>query len=103
MGGTYREVVPPERFVSAESWGPEWPETINTTVLTESDGRTTITLTIAYPSKEARDAALRTGMKDGMDAGFARTDRLHSMMQSFIDTQGGINRDLKPTEDLLPL
>ena len=74
MRGSYREVVPPERLVSTESWGPEWPETVNTLVLTESGGRTTITMTIAYPSKEARDAALQTGMKEGMDQGFARLD-----------------------------
>jgi len=76
MGGSYREVVPPERLVSTESWGPEWPETVNTMVLTESGGQTTITLTVRYPSKEARDAALKTGMKEGMDQGFARLDTL---------------------------
>ena len=76
MGGSYREVVPPERFVSTESWGPEWPETVNTTALTESGGRTTITMTIVYPTKEARDAALKTGMKEGMDQGFVRLDEL---------------------------
>jgi len=74
MRGSYREVVPPERLVSTESWGPEWPETVNTLVLSESGGQTTITMTIAYPSKEARDAALQTGMKEGMDQGFARLD-----------------------------
>jgi len=37
-------------------------------------GRTTITLTVQYPSKEARDAALQTGMKEGMEQGFARLD-----------------------------
>jgi uncharacterized protein YndB with AHSA1/START domain len=76
MSGSYREVVPPERVVSTESWGPDWPETLNTVVLTESGGQTTITLTIAYPSKAARDAALKTGMKDGTDQSFARLDRL---------------------------
>jgi uncharacterized protein YndB with AHSA1/START domain len=76
MTGRYREVVPPERVVHTESWGPEWPETVNTMVLTESGGKTTIEITILYPSKEARDAALRTGMKDGMDMGFARLDEL---------------------------
>ena len=76
MRGSYREVVPPNRLVSTESWGPEWPETINTLVLTESGGQTTITLTVTYPNKDARDAALKTGMKDGMDSGFARLDEL---------------------------
>jgi uncharacterized protein YndB with AHSA1/START domain len=26
MRGQYREVKPPERVVSSESWGPDWPE-----------------------------------------------------------------------------
>jgi uncharacterized protein YndB with AHSA1/START domain len=76
LQGSYREVAPPERLVATESWGPQWPETVNTTVLTESDGQTTITITVRYPSKEARDAALQTGMKEGMDQGFARLDAL---------------------------
>ena len=76
MGGSYREVVPPERLVSTEKWGPEWPETVNSLVLAESGGQTTITLTITYPTKEARDAALKTGMKEGSDQSFARLDEL---------------------------
>jgi uncharacterized protein YndB with AHSA1/START domain len=75
MSGIVREVVPPERLVTTERWGPEWPETVNTLVLTESAGKTTLTLTISYPSKSARDAAIETGMKGGMDESFARLDR----------------------------
>jgi uncharacterized protein YndB with AHSA1/START domain len=74
MTGTYTEVKAPERVVHTERWGPEWPETVNTLVLTESSGKTTIALTIHYPSKEARDAALKTGMKEGMEVSFARLD-----------------------------
>lgn len=72
MHGDYRDITPPERLVSTESWGGDWPETLNTLVLTEDDGRTTMTLTILYPSKEARDAALETGMKEGMSQSFDR-------------------------------
>ncbi|HEU4450638.1 MAG TPA: SRPBCC family protein [Gaiellaceae bacterium] len=72
MHGVYREIVPPERLVNTESWGGDWPETVNTLVLTEEDGKTTITLTVLYPSEEARDAALGTGMKDGADMSFDR-------------------------------
>jgi uncharacterized protein YndB with AHSA1/START domain len=74
MSGVYREVVPPERVVMTEKWGPEWPETINTVAFIESAGQTTITITLQYPSKDARDAALATGMKDGMEQSFARLD-----------------------------
>ncbi len=81
MSGTVREVSAPERLVTTESWGPEWPETLNTLVLSETGGRTTITLTILYPSKQARDAALQTGMKDGMDQSFARLEALLPSLQ----------------------
>ena len=74
MRGVSREVVPPERLVSTESWGGDWPETINTLVLTEEEGKTTITQTVLYPSKEARDAALGTGMKAGVSLSFGRLD-----------------------------
>ena len=70
LTGSVLEVAPPERLVTTESWGPEWPETVNTLVLTESEGRTTIALTITYVSKEARDAALATGAMDGMNRAF---------------------------------
>lgn len=72
MRGVYKAITPPERLVSTESWGGEWPETLNTLVLSEKDGKTTITVTVLYPSKEARDAALQTGMKEGASQSFDR-------------------------------
>ena len=72
MRGVYREVAPPERLVSTESWGGDWPETLNTLILSEEDGKTTITQMVLYPSQEARDAALGTGMKDGVSRSFDR-------------------------------
>jgi uncharacterized protein YndB with AHSA1/START domain len=74
MTGEYREITPPERLVSTQSWGGDWPETLNTLVFTEEDGLTMMTQTILYPSQEARDAAIATGMQRGMDAGFNRLD-----------------------------
>ncbi len=61
MRGVYREIMPPERLVSTESWGGNWPETLNTLILAEEDGKTTTTQRVLYPSREARDAALGTG------------------------------------------
>jgi uncharacterized protein YndB with AHSA1/START domain len=75
MRGVYREIDPPERLVNTECWGAEWPETVNTMVLTEEGGRTRLTSTMLYPSKEARDAALQTGMKDGASVSFDRLDQ----------------------------
>jgi uncharacterized protein YndB with AHSA1/START domain len=79
MRGVYKEIVPPEKVVTTESWGANWPETINTVSLTEKDGKTTLTMTILYPSKEARDAATKTGMTDGMTRSF---DRLGDYLQT---------------------
>lgn len=79
MRGTYREVAPPERLVTTEKWGPEWPETVNTMTLAEQGGRTTMRQAIRYPSKEARDAALKTGMSDGAAQSY---NRLESLLQS---------------------
>src|SRR5579863_1669225 len=76
MRGQYREVKPPERVVSTESWGGDWPETVNTLLLSEEAGKTTATITILYASKEARDAAINTGMKAGMAMSYDRLERL---------------------------
>jgi len=81
MRGAYREVVPPERLVHTEMWGPEWPETINTLTLVEKAGKTTATQTIVYPSKQARDAALKTGMLDGATQSY---DRLEKLLRAMI-------------------
>ena len=74
MSGVYKEVTPPERLVTTEAWGGNWAETINTLTLSEENGKTTITNTILYPSKEARDAAHKTGMMEGASQGFNRLD-----------------------------
>ncbi|APW61356.1 SRPBCC family protein [Paludisphaera borealis] len=79
MSGVYKEVTPPDRLVSTESWGGGWPETLKTLTLSEEDGKTTVTSTVLYPSKEARDAALQTGMKEGVNASF---DRLAEYVQT---------------------
>ena len=83
MRGSYREVAPPERLASTESWGGDWPETINTVVLSEEDGKTMLSCTILYPSKEPRDAALKTGMKDGVALSFDRlAEHLEAMARA---------------------
>jgi uncharacterized protein YndB with AHSA1/START domain len=72
--GMNKEVSPPSRIVSTESWGEPWPVSTNTMEFTEHDGQTTLVMTIRYSSKEARDMALGTGMKDGMTTGYERLD-----------------------------
>jgi uncharacterized protein YndB with AHSA1/START domain len=75
MRGVYQEVSPPERLVCTESWGDDWPETLNTLLFTEAEGRTTMTITVRYPSREARDAALAAGMSDGAALSYDRLAR----------------------------
>ena len=82
MRGVYREIKPPERVVSTESWGGPWPETVNTLVLTEHAGKTTMTLTILYPSKAAREAATQTGMTKGMAMTFERLEAFLASRQA---------------------
>ena len=65
MEGEYREIAAPERLVYTERWGGDWPEMINTLVLTEQNGETLTVATVECGSKEARDRATKTGMSDG--------------------------------------
>lgn len=74
MVGVYREISAPERLVFTENWGGDWPEMIETLVLTEEDGLTTMTCTVRFPSEAARDRALGTGMNDGWSQSYDRLD-----------------------------
>lgn len=78
MGGTVLEMVPPERIVTTERFDDAWypGEAVDTMELVERGGQTTLTITVRYESKEARDVALRSGMETGMAAGYDRLDQL---------------------------
>jgi len=72
MHGVYKEVKVPERIVNTENWGGDYAETTNTVSFSEDKGKTTVTTSILYPSKAARDAALKTGMKQGIALSYNR-------------------------------
>jgi uncharacterized protein YndB with AHSA1/START domain len=78
--GVYREITPPERVVFTEIYEP-FPdaESVVTVVLTEEGGKTRITATSQYPSKEVRDMVLQTGMEKGAAASY---DRLEEVAQA---------------------
>lgn len=80
MGGIYREIVPPERLVTTERFDESWypGEAVGTVLLVEEGGRTRLTLTVRYDHKEARDAVLRSPMKEGVAAGY---DRLEAALE----------------------
>ncbi len=65
----------PNRIVCTETFeGADMPEALTTTVFVEEGGRTTMTLTISYPSRAIREAALATGMTGGMAQSYDRLD-----------------------------
>jgi uncharacterized protein YndB with AHSA1/START domain len=65
--GEYREIVPNERLVSTEVYeGMPDAEALDTLTLSESEGRTTMTILVQHASKAHRDAHIESGMEDGM-------------------------------------
>jgi uncharacterized protein YndB with AHSA1/START domain len=84
--GEFREVVRPSRIVHVERFDPgdvggEMGEALVTSELTEKKGVTTHKMTIHYESKHVRDAAVKTGMTDGMEMGYQRLDALLAEQQ----------------------
>jgi len=78
MGGTYKEMVRPSRLVATESYDDYWTggETLVTTELVETRGKTTVSTTVRYATREARDAALKMGATKGLEASYVRLDEL---------------------------
>ncbi|MGH7426812.1 MAG: SRPBCC family protein [Candidatus Methylomirabilaceae bacterium] len=81
MRGVFLEIVAPERLVSTEVFDQSWypGEAVDTLTLVEQGGRTTLTLTVRYESREARDAVLKSPMEEGMAAGY---DKLAELLAS---------------------
>ncbi len=79
--GQYREIVPPERIVRTERFEfgceAQSSEQLATLTLTEQDGQTHMTITVVFPSREARDGAIASGMEQGIAASY---DRLAAMI-----------------------
>lgn len=78
MGGEYREIAAPDRLVSVELFDDDWTggEAHSAIVLSEIGGRTLMTMTVTYASHEAREGAVKSGMLEGMEAGYARLDEV---------------------------
>jgi uncharacterized protein YndB with AHSA1/START domain len=79
MRGTYRELAPPERSVHIESFDDYPGESQVTGVFVEQAGKTTLTGTVLYPSKEVRDAVVNSGMEHGAAESY---DRLAELLSS---------------------
>jgi uncharacterized protein YndB with AHSA1/START domain len=76
--GTYREIVRPERIVRTCVFEPmPEHESVETLLLEEHEGKTTITTTTVHKTVEGRDGHLANGrMEVGMTEGYARLDEL---------------------------
>ena len=92
MRGIYREIAAPERSVHMESFDDYPGESQVTMVLTEADGKTTMTATVLYPSEEVRDIVLRSGMEHGAAESY---DKLAELLQSEAQS-GSANRKQEP-------
>ena len=79
--GTYREIVAPERLVNTEKFDEPWypGESVNTAVFVEQGGKTTLTVTLRYESREARDGVLRSPMEGGVAESY---DKLAELLAS---------------------
>ena len=81
MGGVYREIDAPERVIATEKFDQAWypGEAVGTLLLIEQGGKTTITQTVLYESRETRDAVLKSPMEKGVAASY---DRLEEILAS---------------------
>ena len=82
--GRFTEVERPTKIRHTESYDPgdiggnmgEAGEATVTLTLTEKGGVTTLWTLIDYGSREARDAAMSTGMTDGMEMSYQKLEEL---------------------------
>jgi len=81
--GEYREVSRPDRLVFTEIYAP-FPdvESLITSVFTEESGKTRITVTCQYPTKDVRDIVLKSGMEHGAGISYDRVEDLLAELQA---------------------
>ena len=80
--GEYREITPPSRLVFTEIF-EEFPDTVSvvSTDFTDEDGKTRMTATVRYPSREVRDMVVATGMSKGAAISYDRLEELVTALQ----------------------
>jgi uncharacterized protein YndB with AHSA1/START domain len=80
--GVYREITPPSKVVFTEIFEP-YPDTVSvvTAELTEEGGKTRLTATIQYPSRQVRDMVVATGMAKGAAISYDRLEDLVAELQ----------------------
>ncbi len=78
MRGVYQELVPSERVVATEQFDQPWyeGEAVGTVTFDEANGKTTLTMSIRYASKDIRDAVLASPMEQGVGAGYDKLEEI---------------------------
>lgn len=79
-GGVAREISP-GRIVHTEVMDGQPGESLVTTDFVEEGGKTTVTMTLLFESKEIRDMALKSGMERGVAASYNRLEELLASQQ----------------------
>jgi uncharacterized protein YndB with AHSA1/START domain len=79
--GEYLAVNPIDQLKCKETWGAPWPWTHNTIDFVDQGARTYVSITMKFESEEARDAAAKTGARDGMEGGFKRLEEYAKTME----------------------
>jgi len=74
--GTYREIVAPQRLIRTEAndtcEATAAQDAVVTTDFVEHEGRTTVTSTVRYPSREIRDAMMGAQVTSGVAHSYQR-------------------------------
>jgi uncharacterized protein YndB with AHSA1/START domain len=75
--GEYREINPPSRVVFTEIF-EDFPDVVSvvTAELADENGKTRLTATVSYPSKDVRDMVIASGMAKGAGISYDRLEDL---------------------------
>jgi uncharacterized protein YndB with AHSA1/START domain len=80
VSGTFREIVESTKLVHTERFDEAWypGESVITTILKDQSGKTQLTGTIHYKTKDARDLVLKSNMEEGVGSSYdSLEDILH--------------------------
>jgi len=87
MGGEFKEVEKPERYVATEKFDQSWypGEAVSTTTFNYRAGKTFLQNVMTYVTHEAREAVLASPMEEGLAPGY---DRLEALVAETAQTAG---------------
>jgi uncharacterized protein YndB with AHSA1/START domain len=80
--GEYQEITPPSRLVFTEIF-EDFPDAVSvvTTELADEGGKTRMTATVRYPSKDVLDMVIASGMSTGAGISYDRLEDLVAELQ----------------------